>query len=152
ARIVRNPLADPAVAPEEAFVLSFLPRRIGQRSGGHSVSATSFTASSQTSRRSVSYLRSTRRVPSALSITMPPAHSIVPAKEFPTIFRTSASSRGLQYTLPPDRHSDSLALRRVRKMSALSESLPSRSSAPSYTLSRASFCAARTIFRDSSSA
>src|SRR5437667_774202 len=129
--VVRNPFADPAVASEETFVLSFARGSSGHRSGGHSVSATSFTASSQTSRRSVSYRKSTRRVPSALSITTPPAHSTVPANESPTIFRTRASSRGLAYTLPPERHSASFALSSLRRMSALSESRLSRSSARS---------------------
>src|SRR6266571_5097677 len=117
ARLVWDALPDPAVPLEERFEALDLWRPSPHALEGHRVSATSLTASSHTSRRIDSYRKSIRRVPSADSITTPPAQSMVPANAEPTIFRTTGSSRPFAYTLPP-RHSASLALRTPRRNSA----------------------------------
>src|SRR6266540_3302915 len=117
ARLVRDPLPDPAVPLEERFEALDLRRPSPHALEGHRVSATSLTASSHTSLRIDSYRRAIRRLPSALSITTPPAQSIVPANAEPAIFRTTGSSRAFAYTLPPP-HSASLALRTPRRNSA----------------------------------
>src|SRR2546426_6280132 len=136
-RLVRDSLPDfPRAVPKATDCSGLFD---GHAFDGHRVCATSFTASSQTSRRIESYRRSTRRVPSPLSMTIPPAHLIVPANAEPTIFRTTGSSRGFEYTLPPERHSSWFASRRRRRSSAFSGSSLRRTKAPAYTLSSASF-------------
>src|SRR2546430_12934182 len=95
-RLVRDSLPDfPRPLPKAADCPGLFD---GHAFDGHRVCATSFTASSQTSRRIESYRRSTRRVPSPLSMTLPPAQSIVPSHAELTSFRTTGSSRGFEYT------------------------------------------------------
>src|SRR5437899_2812790 len=135
-RLVRDSLPDfPRAVPKAADCPGLID---GHAFDGHRVCATSFTASSQTSRRIESYRRSTRRVPSPLSMTIPPAQSIVPSNAELTSFRTTGSSRGFEYTLPPERHSSRFASSRRRRSSVFSVKSPRRAKAPAYTLSSAS--------------
>src|SRR6267378_1649342 len=107
-------------------------RESGGHGGGHRTSATSLIESRQTSARMVSNRRSIRRDPSALSITTPPTHSIVPPKFLPTIDRTAFASRALQYTFP-FRHSSSCARRRDWTRPSLSARRESLSRTAAYT-------------------